>query len=97
MAKAFGLMTLEREGQRLIDEINHHENQLQTELSDSKRNELLLTLKINGLELEINRYKIDLENAATDEERRHKEKQIETKERLLNTQLQQKQSLGKSI
>lgn len=81
--KAFRLTTLKREEQRLINEINHHENQLETELNDSKREELILKLKINGLELEINGYKIDLENAATDEERIRKEKQIETKELLL--------------
>ena len=99
--KAFRLATLEREEQRLINEINHHENQLETELNDSKREELILIkLKINGLKLEINGYKIELENAATDEERRRTKQQIETKEILLHdlyVQLQQKQSSGKSI
>ena len=101
MAEARKAFRLAREEQRLINEINHHENQLETELNDSKREELILIkLKINGLKLEINGYKIELENAATDEERRRTKQQIETKEILLHdlyVQLQQKQSSGKSI
>ncbi len=47
------------------------------------RKELFLALKINLLERELTAYKIELENAATDQERKRKEKQIETKELLL--------------
>ncbi len=59
-----------------------------------------MKFKINDLEFKINSLEVELENATTIEERRLKEKQIETKELLLhdlNTQLQRKQSLGKSI
>jgi hypothetical protein len=98
---------LEKEEQRLINEISHHENQLETELNDSKRKELLLALEIASLKLEIASLKleiaslkIDLENAATDGKRRRKEQQLETNKVLLhdlNVQLQQKQSSGKSL
>jgi hypothetical protein len=67
--KASRLATFEREEQRLLNEINHHENQLETELNDSKRKEVLLALEIAGLELESTGYKIDLENATTVEEK----------------------------
>jgi VIT1/CCC1 family predicted Fe2+/Mn2+ transporter len=98
--KAFKLATLEREELELMNDISNHENQLQTALNDDQRKELKLALKIARLELEINGYKIDLENATTEEERRRKEQHIETKEVLLhdlNAQLEHKQSSGKSI
>jgi hypothetical protein len=83
MRKAFRLATLEREEQRLINEIFDHETQLQTELNDSEKRELISAMDIARLKLEINDYKIELVNVATDEERIRKEKQIETKELLL--------------
>ena len=92
--KAFRLATLEREEQELMNDISNHENQLQTALNDDRRKELKLALEIARLKLEINGYKIDLENAATDEERRCIKQEIKTKEVLLhdlNVQLQQKQ------
>jgi VIT1/CCC1 family predicted Fe2+/Mn2+ transporter len=95
---------LEKEEQRLINEISHHENQLETELNDSKRKELLLALeiaslklKINGLELEIYAYKIALENATTDEEKQRLSDLINKARDTLNVQLQQKQSSSKSL
>jgi hypothetical protein len=95
--KAFRLATLEKEEQRLINEISHHENQLETELNDSKRKELLLALEIASLKLEINGYEIDLENAATDEEKQRLSDLINKARDTLNVQLQQKQSSGQSI
>ena len=65
-----------------MNDISNHENQFQTAIDDQKK-EFKLALEIARLKLDINGYKTDLENAATDEERRWKEKQIETKELLL--------------
>jgi hypothetical protein len=96
-SKAFRLATLEREEQRLINKINHHENQLQTELNDSKREELISALEIAGLKLEINGYKIDLENATTVEEKRRLSGLIKTRGDTLNELLQQKHTSGKSL
>jgi hypothetical protein len=86
--------TLEREEQELkMEALLEEKEDIKQEIAlyrgqqtvnDDRRNELKLALKIARLELEINGYKIDLENAATDKERRRKEKQIETKELLLH-------------
>jgi hypothetical protein len=102
--KASRLATLGREEQRLLNEISNHEYQLQTELNDSKREELILALKINGLELEINGYKIDLENATTVEEKSglrvtlNKARDTLNKARdTLNELLQQKHTSGTSL
>ena len=76
-----------------MNEISNHENQLQTALDDDQRKELKLALRIARLKLEINGYKIDLQNAATDEERRRNKKIIETTNQLLLHDLNQLRGL----
>jgi hypothetical protein len=95
--KASTLATWEREAQHLINKINHHENQLQTELNDSKREELISALKIARLELSINGYKIDLENATIVEEKRRLSYLIISTRDTLKELLQQKHTSGKSL
>jgi VIT1/CCC1 family predicted Fe2+/Mn2+ transporter len=95
--KAFKLATLEREELELMNDISNHENQLQTALNDDQRKELKLALKIARLELEINGYKIDLENATTEEEKRRLSDTLNKARDTLNAQLEHKQSSGKSI
>jgi hypothetical protein len=94
--KAFRLATMEREEQRLINEISNHENQLQTELNHSKRKELISALEIAGLKLEINGYKIDLGSATTVEEKRRLSDLIIKARDTLNGRLQEHTS-GKSL
>jgi VIT1/CCC1 family predicted Fe2+/Mn2+ transporter len=95
--KAFKLATLEREELELMNDISNHENQLLTALNDDQRKELKLALKIARLELEINGYKIDLENATTEEEKRRLSDTLNKARDTLNAQLEHKQSSGKSI
>jgi hypothetical protein len=95
--KAFRLVTLEREEQELMNDISNHENQLERALDDDQRKELISALKIARLELEINGYKIDLENATTVEDKRRLSDLIKTTRDTLNELLQQKHTSGKSL
>jgi hypothetical protein len=90
-------LELLEEREEIRQDIALYRGQLQTTLDDDRRKELKLALEIARLKLEINGYKIDLENAATDEEKRSLRDLIKTRRGTLNVQLQQKQSSGKSI
>ena len=88
------------EKEDIKQDIALYRGQLQTALNDDRRKELKLALKIARLELEINGYKIELENAATYEEKQRLSDLInKARDTLhdLNVQLQQKRSSGKSI
>jgi hypothetical protein len=88
-------LELLEEREEIRQDIALYRGQLQTALDDDRRKELKLALEIARLKLEINGYKIDLENAATDEEKRSLRDLIKTIGGTLNVQLQQKQSSGK--
>lgn len=86
----------EREKQELRNEISHHENQLQTALNDGQRKELQLALEIARVKLEIAVYKIEYENATTEEQKSRLSNNI-NKARDILSELLQKQTSGKSI
>jgi hypothetical protein len=95
--KAFRLAIFEREGQKLIEDISNHEEQLRTARNDARRKELQSSLEIARLELEINGYKIKYENATTKEEKGILLQCINNARRTLNELLRQKRTSGMSF